>query len=137
MELIVERAGQTTDSAASNMRGLSANPTPPSYHQHCPFRQLGKLIVSSSSGSMAIHLITDATSLRLGHCLISSSFQKLKDFWWERVLSFNGLSFFSYQKMPFIHMFHLLSSFLMEAKVELMARHLLKDPERNPPMVDV
>ncbi|KAL3724130.1 hypothetical protein ACJRO7_036193 [Eucalyptus globulus] len=57
------------------MRGLSANPTPPSYHQHCPFRQLGKLIVSSSSGSMAIHLITDATSLRLGHCLISSSFQ--------------------------------------------------------------
>ncbi|XP_030539375.1 RHOMBOID-like protein 10, chloroplastic isoform X2 [Rhodamnia argentea] len=86
------------------MLGLSANPTPPYYHRHRQFRPLGMSIAGGSSVPAAIHLITDAASLRLGHhlcCLISSSFQSLKDIWYERALSFNGIEFLQLSKDAF------------------------------------
>ncbi|KAI3439315.1 Rhomboid domain-containing protein [Psidium guajava] len=61
-------------------------------------------IAGGSSGPTAIHLITDAASLRLGHhlcCLISSSFQSLKDTWYEGALSFNGIEFLQLSKDAF------------------------------------
>ncbi|XP_056163216.1 RHOMBOID-like protein 10, chloroplastic isoform X2 [Syzygium oleosum] len=86
------------------MLGLSANPTPPCYRRHCQFRRLGMSIAGGSSGPVAIHLITGAASLRLGHrlcCLINSSFQRLKDIWYERALSVNGIEFLQLSKDAF------------------------------------
>ncbi|XP_030533495.2 RHOMBOID-like protein 10, chloroplastic [Rhodamnia argentea] len=98
MESIAERAGRATDYAPSKMPGSSANPTPPCYHQHCPFRRLRKLIAGGSSGPTAVHPIADAASLCLGHFLfvllsVPAAKQRLKDIWCERVLSCNGIVF--------------------------------------------
>ncbi|KAF8013991.1 hypothetical protein BT93_I1756 [Corymbia citriodora subsp. variegata] len=86
------------------MLGLSANPTPPYYHRHRQFRRLRMSIAGGASGPTAVHLITGAASLRLRHhlcCLISSSFQRLKDIWYKRALSFNGIEYLQLSKDAF------------------------------------
>ncbi|XP_018718719.1 RHOMBOID-like protein 10, chloroplastic isoform X1 [Eucalyptus grandis] len=86
------------------MLGLSANPTPPYYHRHPQFRRLRMSIAGGFSGPAAVHLIAGAASLRLRHhlcCLISSSLQSLKDIWYQRALSFNGVEYLQLSKDAF------------------------------------